>query len=111
MAITEPVWLRADAPPQLRNFWINAYPAMTDVSGCRAAIARAGLQLRGDFVLPQAAWWDHYYGPMQARLAALAERYNNDTTAAAVLAECAQEIENYRRYAAFYGYSFLIMSR
>jgi SAM-dependent methyltransferase len=110
IAITEPVWLRADAPAHVREQW-TSYPAMTDVAGCRAAVARAGLQLLGDFVLPEAAWWDHYYGPMQTRLGELARTYANDPIAQAVLEDCAREIAIYRDYASFYGYVFLIMSR
>jgi SAM-dependent methyltransferase len=110
LAVTEPVWLRADAPDHVVQPWVS-YPAMTDVAGCRAAVARAGLTLLGDFVLPEAAWWDHYYGPMQSRLAELEQAYPNDATARAVLDACAREIELYRDYASFYGYVFLIMSR
>jgi SAM-dependent methyltransferase len=110
MATTEPVWLRADAPARVRDQW-TSYPAMTDVPACREAVARAGLKLLGDFVLPEAAWWDHYYGPMQARLTELADAYRNDATAQAVLDDCAAEIACFRDYSSFYGYVFLIMSR
>jgi SAM-dependent methyltransferase len=110
IAITEPAWLRTDPPAHVQKQW-TSYPAMTDVPGCRAAVTRAALQLLGDFVLPEAAWWDHYYGPMQARLAELSGAHTNDPVAKAVLDDCAQEITIYRDYSSFYGYVFLIMSR
>lgn len=110
MAITEPAWLRPNAPAHVLDQW-TSYPAMTDVPGCCAAVARAGLKLLGNFVLPEAAWWDHYYGPMQARLAELAGVYANDATAQTVLDDCTREIAAYRDFSSFYGYVFLIVSR
>lgn len=47
---------------------------------------------------------------MQERLAALAPRYDGDAAAAAVLRACREEIETYRRFAAYDGYMFLVMS-
>jgi hypothetical protein len=110
IAVTEVAWLRDDPPSRVRDFWAS-YAAMTDIAGCRAALTRVGLQLLGDFVLPEAAWWDHYYGPMQARLAELAGAHPDDAVAKAVFDYSAQEIALYRDYSSFYGYVFLIMSR
>src|SRR5262245_19674618 len=110
IAVTEPVWLRADAPDHVVQLW-KSYSAMTDLAGCRAAVTRSGLRLLGDFVLPEAAWWDHYYLPMEARLAELQDVHRDDAVANAVFDDCAREIALYRDYASFYGYVFLIMSR
>jgi trans-aconitate methyltransferase len=110
IALTEPVWLRSDPPDVVRRNW-EEYPAMTDVDGCRAIIARAGLKLLGDFVLPEAAWWDHYYGPLKARTQLLRRKYTSDAAAATVLQSAEDEVVAYRDYSAYFGYQFFVMAK
>lgn len=110
IALTEPVWLRSDPPDSVRRNW-DAYPAMTDVPGCRAIIARAGLNLLGDFLLPDAAWWDHYYGPLEARAKRLRAKYPADAAAATVLQDAENEVEAYRKYSAYFGYQFFVTAK
>jgi SAM-dependent methyltransferase len=110
IALTEPVWLKSDPPDSVRRNW-EPYPAMTDVPGCRAIIARAGLKLLGDFLLPDAAWWDQYYGPLKARTQRLRAKYAGDAAAATVLQEAENEVEAYREYSAYFGYQFFVMAK
>jgi SAM-dependent methyltransferase len=109
LALSEAVWLRPDPPEELRRIWSDEYPAMGDVAHCRRLVGDCGYRLLGDFVLPEAAWWDDYYTPLGARVTELVPKYAGDPLAEAVLSECRQEIELYRRYAAYYGYVFLVM--
>ena len=107
-AFTEAVWLREGEPPErVRACWAE-YPGMAHVASCRQLIRNHGYELVDDFVLPPSAWWDHYYNPMKARLDALDERYRGDATSAAVLAECREEIDVYRRHGDWYGYAFFV---
>ena len=109
LALSEAVWLRPEPPAELRRVWDEEYPAMLDVAGCRRIVQAAGYDLLGDFVLPEAAWWDDYYTPMEQRVALLAERYAGDPVAEAVLQEARDEMALHRDYAAYYGYVFLVM--
>ena len=109
IALTEPVWLEADVPDVVRRNWAE-YPAMTDVQSCRDIIRRAGLKLLGDFLLPEAAWWDAYYTPLEARARQLAERHRGDPVAEQVLRDVFDEVEAYRTYSSCYGYQFFVMS-
>lgn len=108
LALSEAVWLRPDPPERVRRCFAE-YPAMGDVEACRLLVRESGYTLLGDFVLPEHAWWDDYYAPMQARLAALAPRYAGDAAAEAVLREHRDEIEMWREFAGWYGYVFLVM--
>ena len=110
LALTEAVWLRPDPPAALRRWWDAGYADMRDVAGCRQLVADCGYRLLGDFVLPEAAWWDDYYRPMEARLARLTPAYSGDDTAQTVLQDARDEIEMYRTYAPYYGYVFLVMA-
>jgi ubiquinone/menaquinone biosynthesis C-methylase UbiE len=110
IALTEAVWLKSDPPEPVRANWTE-YPDMTNGDGCRAIIRRTGLKLLGDFVLPESAWWDDYYGPLETRTRQLSEKYHDDAIAQLVLDEAISEVAVYRQYSAYYGYQFFVMSR
>jgi ubiquinone/menaquinone biosynthesis C-methylase UbiE len=109
LALSEAVWLRPDAPESLRQWWGSDYPAMGDVENCRGLVGASGYELLGDFVLPQEAWWEHYYEPMAHRLEQLEASYAGDSVAEAVLSDAHLEIANYREYAQYYGYVFIVL--
>ncbi len=108
VALTEATWFRADPPPALRRFWAEEYPAMGDVDDCCGLFNSCGYDLAGHFALPEQAWWDDFYTPMEARLAFLGPGYAGDPVAEKVLAEAREEIAIYRRFAAYYGYTFIV---
>ena len=111
MVISEPVFLRPDLPEPVRQFWTRNYPAMADIDACNETIRGEGLALLGAFVLPEAAWLDHYYGPMEHRLEALRGEYAGDAMALEILQESQEEIDLYRQHGDCYGYAFFVMSR
>ena len=110
LAVTECCWLKPDPPEELRAFW-TAYPGMMNVEAAQAVIDRSGYDLLGDFVLPDAAWWEDYYGPMEARIAALEQKYAGDALALAELAGARVECDLRRRYPDWYGYVFFVMRK
>ena len=60
-------------------------------------------------MLPESAWWDDYYGPLESRIELLREKYKADKEALSILDEEEMEIEMYRNYSDSYGYAFFIM--
>lgn len=108
LALTEPVWLKADPPAPVRACW-EEYPAMEDVASARRRALEHGYEIAGDFVLSDAAWQTHYYGPLEERLNAAVARLAGDPVAEAVLAEIRDEIECRRSYPEHYGYLFLVL--
>jgi SAM-dependent methyltransferase len=108
IALTEPVWLRADPPAETVEAFAE-YPSMRDAQGCRDIVEACGYRLLGDFVLPEQDWLA-YYEPMEARIAELRGKYADDPAAMTVLDKAQAEIDDYRRNSAYYGYLFLIMS-
>lgn len=109
IALSELVWLRDDPPDPVRQFFANDYPGMMTVDQCRQLAVDTGYSLEGDFVLPEEAWWTNYYTPMEARVLRLLTQYQDDDVALSVVKECADEIEMYRQYSAYYGYVFLVV--
>lgn len=110
LAFTEPVWL-TDRPSSEAVALFAEYPGMTSVEGVRREIRGRGWELLGDFVLPPETWWDRYYRPMEERLRRLTPEWEGDPAGASVAAECAAEIECFRRHGDEYGYAFFVPAR
>ena len=106
VAASELVWLVPDPPAQAAAFFAAEYPAMGDVAAAEGAVEAAGYALAGSFVLPDHAWWSDYYGPLEARLPAMAARFAADSLA--YVARAAREIEMRRRFPDAYGYLFVV---
>lgn len=109
VALTDAVWLQDERPDSVRRFWEAGYPAMGTVADCRQIVANCGYRLLGDFVLPETAWWDDYYRPLERHIKTLVRRYAGDAVAESVLAAEREEIEMYRHHSDCYGYAFFVM--
>lgn len=105
--ISELSWFTDDVPDPPRRYWERAYPAIGDESENAARAESAGFALTHTRRLPAQAWWDNYYNPMLERIAAIA---NPDPTMRAVIAEMRAEIDLFREYSPYYGYTFYVLT-
>jgi len=74
-------------------------------------VKRAGLRLVATYRLPEAGWWDNYYVPLLARIAALRKTHGSDPGNAALLDALMHEADMYRKYKRWYGYTFFVMQK
>lgn len=111
LAFTDAVWRTENPPPEVKASFDFDYPAMGRVPDVLAAIAKSGFELVGHFTLPDQAWWDDFYTPMQRRIEELRARHAADAEALAVLDQLAQEPELHRRHSACYAYEFFVTRR
>lgn len=111
VAVSEATWLAAAPPAEVRAYWHEQMPTLTDVAGNLARAQAAGYEVRGHFALPREAWLEEYYSPLEARVERLADEASADEELAAVLAETRREIEVYRRWGDTYGYVFYVLRR
>lgn len=109
LAVSEIAWTRPDPPAELEQFFADEYPAMLDVDANLEIIRRSGYTILDHFLLPESAWWDHYYTPVEAKLPGLRNEYRDDPKALEVIHLHQREVELYRRYADYYGYTFFVM--
>ena len=79
--------------------------------GLRNALRDCGFEPVGHFPLPDEAWWDDFYTPMEERIAELRKKYADDPEASAVLDQIAEEPEMHRRHSSYYAYEFFVASR
>lgn len=106
IAVTEISWLGPPISDEVKRFWTAAYPAMTDTAGNLGAVERAGYAPLGHFVLPDSAWWDDYYTPIETRIPELKDKYREDPAALEFLNRAREEIDLHRRGGGSYGYVF-----
>jgi SAM-dependent methyltransferase len=111
LAVSELCWLRSDPPVDCRRYFATAYPALADIEASLAAIRACNYEVIGHFTLPEAAWWEPYYHPLEERLRSLRKRYAADAEKLSVVESIQMEIDLYRQYSAFYGYVFYLMRR
>ncbi len=111
LAFTDAVWRRENPPREVKSSFDDDYPAMGRVPDVLAAIENAGFSLLGHFTLPDEAWWDDFYTPMEIRIGELRVKYKDDSEALAVLDQLAHEPEMHRNYSDYYAYEFFVARR
>ena len=111
LAITELSWLNENVPDDVRAFWAEGYPAMQTVAANLAIARRCGYRIPGHFILPEHAWFDDYYNPLEARIAMLKKKYAGDSEATALLETETKEMKLYRNHSDCYGYGFFILQQ
>ena len=108
IAVTELVWLQPDPPAAVAQFFGNEYPAMTYVQAILMTIRTCHYEPLGHFTLPDSAWWEDYYTPLEAKLPRLYEKYAGEGEALNVIETARQEIEIRRLFHHWYGYEFFV---
>ena len=111
MAVTELCWLVESPPQEARSFFREAYPAMRTVAENTNIITKTGYSVIATFTLPESAWWDGYYTPMEDRISDLRRRYANEPASIETLKGEQLEIDLYRRHSDAYGYVFFAMRK
>jgi SAM-dependent methyltransferase len=110
LAVSELVWLKSDAPEDLRQFWAEEYPDMRHVDALPSLFASCGYRVVDQFNLP-ATDWQAYYAPLEAKLPALRDKYQSNEMAQMVLDGMTTEIEMCHQYSEYYSYAFVIAQR
>lgn len=110
-AVSELAWLLPDPPAECADFFAGEYSAMADLAACEKLIADCGFELLDEFILPEAAWWDPYYNPLEARLAQYCERLATELDKLELLDSIQAEIDIRRKYPEYYGNVFFLLRR
>lgn len=111
LAFTDAVWRKEDPPPEVKASFDLDYPTMGTAADVVMVIQLGGFELLGRFTLPDEAWWDDFYSPMEQRIMELRRKYGNDAEALAVLGQLAREPEMHRNHSDYYAYEFFVARR
>lgn len=108
LAASEAVWLKDDPPSEVREMWVDEYPAIKTVAANLPQFAASGYRLLGHFTIPESDWLDEFYLPMEKRIVELRAKHQDNKDALAVLDSCGREIEIYKKYSDYYSYEFFV---
>jgi SAM-dependent methyltransferase len=111
LSFTDAIWRKDNPPPEIKAGFDFDYPTMGALGDDLAVIQDCGFDLIGHFTLPDEAWWDDFYTPMENRIKELRDKYANDSEASAILDQLAAEPDMHRRYSDFYAYEFFVARR
>ncbi len=111
LAFTDAVWREENPPPEIKASFDHDYPTMGWLNDILSKIQDYEFDLMGHFTLPDEAWWDDFYTPMETRIAELRGKYTDDNEASAILDQLAEEPQMHRRYSNFYAYEFFVARR
>lgn len=111
LAFTDAVWRKENPPPEVKSSFDLDYPTMGTATDVVTAIPLGGFEFLGRFTLPDEAWWDDFYSPMEQRIMELRCKYDHDAEALATLDQLMREPEMHRRYSEFYAYEFFVARR
>ena len=108
LIFTDAVWRRDDPPDAVRAGFEADYPGIGQVEDLLVMIASSDFELLGHFTLPDEAWWQDFYTPMEERVAELRLRYHDDADVLDILAAIGQEPELHRLHSDCYAYEYFV---
>jgi len=111
LSFTDAVWRKTNPPAEVLAMFERDYPKMRWVADILATIKRCDFDLLGHFTLPDEAWWDDFYIPMEAHANSLKPKYAQDSEALEGLALIVHEIELHRKYSEYYAYEFFVAQK
>ena len=111
VAVTELVYTAPNQPPSVEAYFKDEYPDITSIEANMETIKKEGFNVISHFTLPESAWLDHYYLPMEKVLPHLIKKYEDNKIALNVFEGFQHEIDFYKKYAKWYGYEFFIMQK
>ena len=102
-------WFKENPPTELKQFFANECPDMVSVEENIILIKECGYEIIDTFQLEESGFWDSYYTPLENRLVLMRNKYRDNEEAKAIIEDVQFEIDLYRKYSQYYGYTFYIM--
>jgi len=109
LAVSELCWFRPNPPEACQDYFANEYPAMVDRDTNMQTIKQCGYELLGRLSLPDSAWMEGYYMPLEERLKSMRGKYAAEPEKMEIIEAVQVEIDMYRQYGQYYGYDFYLM--
>ena len=85
LVVHEMTWLQPNPPQEILEYWKKVYPGIKTIQENLDFISACDYELTGHFPLPEDAWWEEYYGPLEERIKRLRKKYRNDPNALKVI--------------------------
>lgn len=106
---SELTWLKSNPPQEMIDFWKKEYPGIKTIEDNLRIIEQCNYEVIGHFTIPDSAWWEDFYTPLEGRIKELDKKYKNDPKALEVIDSARVEVQMFRKYSEWYGYEFFVM--
>lgn len=112
VVVSELTWLRPldELPREVRQFFAETCPAMTDVAGNLALADQAGFAPLDHFTLPDEGW-AAYVDPLERNMNELLAQHPDDPDAEEAATRVRREAALFRRNLRYFGYEFFLLQR
>jgi len=111
LAVHEMTWLKENSPKEISDYWKRVYPDITTIEDNIRIIEKCGYKILGYFPLPEDAWWDLYYTPLEKRLKDMRLKFKDNPKAMGMIEEEQLEIDLFRKFNSWYGSVFFVMQK
>jgi len=111
IVVTEVSWLKDSPPQELQEFWNQEYPDIKTIDQNLKIISSTDYKLVDHFTLPDSAWLDDYYNPLETRLKRLRNKYEQEKEALELIETVQHEIDIFHEFSSYYGYVFYIAQK
>jgi ubiquinone/menaquinone biosynthesis C-methylase UbiE len=111
LAVHEMTWLKENPPIEICEYWKRVYPDITTIKNNLETIEKCGYKIIGYFPLPEDAWWDFYYEPLEKRLKDMRIKFKGNSKVMEMIQEEQLEIDLFRKYNSWYGSVFYVMQK
>jgi ubiquinone/menaquinone biosynthesis C-methylase UbiE len=81
LTVHEMTWPKVNPPKEIFDYWNRVYPKITTIEKNLEIIKKSNNKLIDYFPLPEDAWRDFYYKPLEKRLIKLRLKYKNNPKA------------------------------
>ena len=111
LVFSELCWFKDNIPKEIHDYMMSEYPVMKNVEENIITINSKELDLISHFNIPESSWWDNYYIPVEKNIHKLQKKYQKDNETLEILRLFRLEIEMFKKYSGYYGYTFFIMRK
>lgn len=111
LVVHEMTWLHSNPPQEIVDRWQSTYPGIRTAPEYTSQIPNFGFVLIDHFLLPEDTWWRDYYGPLEARIAELRNKYPMDQQVQILLDKEQYEVDLFKRHSKWYGSAFYLMQK
>ena len=111
LAVSEVIWTTKERPKEVEDFWNANYPEIATSKEKITILEQNGYKLLGDFVLPEEAWLEGYYLPIEAHVPSFLAKHPDHNSAKVFTDSMLEEAAFYKMYKDYFSYGFYVVKK
>ena len=111
LAVTELVYTAPNPPNDVIEYFDCEYPDIKNIEKNIEIIKKQKFNLISNFTLPESAWLNNYYLPIEKEIPRLNKKYQGNDVALSIFEGFKNEVDFYKKYSKYYSYEFFVMQK